>query len=335
MSKKRYLVFAILALFAVSSSFGQDGDNNTTVIKTKRVVITINEITGESDTTITQDIEVSAEGLDGLKHLISGDSLDIDEIIENAMLEVEGALEEAAEAIEDAEIEMEKAMKEMEHVDKEDKKPKKPKLVETSMWVFDWGLTNWLSDGSVELPSEYSDLTLNKGSDNFHLGIIQQGINLYKGKLRFVYGAGIEYNSYKFKKSVTITRDVKPLEYVIDENIDYRKNKLVSQYATVPLMLNFKSDPKNEDKSFKLAAGIQLGYLIGSHQKQKWGRGKEKEKRKIKGDYGFEDYRVGYVAQFGYGDFVLYGKYYPTPTFKANRGPEVNTASIGLVITPF
>ncbi|MBO6517195.1 MAG: PorT family protein [Bacteroidia bacterium] len=326
---QRYLSLAACALFATGGALAQDADDRTRVIKTKRVHITINEVTGENDTTITQEVTVEKDGLDALQYAtLNEDS--IEAVIEEAM-------ESAERALEEAEVEMEHAMKELEEGEKSDRKsPRKTKVVETSMWVFEWGLNNWISDGNtLDLPEDYSDLTLNKSSNNFHLGIIQQGVNLYKGKLRLVYGAGIEYNTYKFKKPVTISRDVKPLEYSLDENIDYRQNKLVSQYATIPLMLNYKSNPNKEDKSFKLSAGVQFGYLIGAHQKQKWGRGKEKEKKKVKGDYGFEDYRMGYVAQFGYGDFVLFGKYYPTPTFKSGRGPEVNTASVGLVITPF
>lgn len=121
----------------------------------------------------------------------------------------------------------------------------------------------------------------------------------------------------------------------MDDVLNYKRNKVTSKYATIPLMLNFKSNPEDDDKSLKLAAGIQAGYLIGAHQKQKWGEGNKKEKRKEKGDYGFEDYRIGYVAQFGYGDLVIYGKYYPTNTFKKDRRPSVNTACVGLVLTPF
>jgi len=200
----------------------------------------------------------------------------------------------------------------------------------------DLGLNAMVNGSTVEMPEGYEAMNLDKiRSFNFHLGIIQQGINLYRGQLRFVYGLGIEYNNYRFEEDIDLIRGSNPLEYTINEEVNYRKNKLVSQYLTMPLMLNFKSDPRNEDESLKIAAGIQLGYLIGSHTKQKWGRGSEKEKRKSRGNYQFEDYRYGYVVQFGYGDFNVYGKYYPTSTFKKDRGPQVQTASVGVILTPF
>ncbi len=289
--------YSLLILLLIVSTLGFAQNSDSKVIESKRVRIEIKNVNGQLDTTMVEDIIITDGNEDSTK-----------------IIRIEKMVE-----VDDLEI----------------KSPEKPKLVETSMWVMDWGINAWVSDNSLDLPAEYSDMELENISANFHLGIIQQGINLYKGKVRLVYGFGIEFNNYRLKQDVTITPDVSPFEYEIDDDVNYSKNKIVSRYATVPLMINFKSDPNDDDKSLKIAAGIQAGYLIGSHQKQKWEQGNKKEKRKAKGDYGFEDYRLGYVAQFGYGDFVIYGKYYPTNTFKQNRGPQVNTASVGIVISPF
>lgn len=293
----------------------------TKVIETKRVRIEIKNVNGNIDTSVNEQI-MTVEDIDGL-------NLDIDS---GGVIKMKRVIrvDENGEKTEDIEVVLIEAFE-----NEENEVCSEPKFVETSMWVMDWGVNNWISGNSVDVPAPFGDLKLENISANFHLGIIQQGLNLYRGHLRFVYGIGIEFNNYRFKNDVTLTPDSKPLVYEIDDVINYKRNKVVSRYATVPLMLNFKSNPGNDDKSFKLAAGVQAGYLIGSHQKQKWGEKNKKEKKKVKGDYGFEDYRIGYVAQFGYGDFVIYGKYYPTNTFKTGRGPEVNTACVGLVLTPF
>lgn len=250
--------------------------------------------------------------------------------IEKTLKEVEEELVELEEDLEEEGIDLK------EEFSKHLGKPKKPKLVETKAFVMDLGLNNFINNGSLEMPADYQEMNLDKlRSVNFHLGIIQQGINLYQGKLRLVYGAGIEYNNYRFTDNIDLVKNSKPLAYTVNSDLDYKKNKLVSQYLTLPLMLNFKSNPRDEDKSLRVSAGVQFGYLIGSHIKQKWEDGKDSEKRKIRGDYQFADYRTGYVVQFGYGGFNLYGKYYPNSAFKADRGPEVSTASLGIVLTPF
>jgi hypothetical protein len=214
-------------------------------------------------------------------------------------------------------------------------KPFVPKAVITKWNVFELGLNNTLNNNNFEMPNAYANMELEGAkSVNFHWGIIQQGVNLIKGKLRFVYGLGIEYNNYRFKQNVDLVKDSKPLETVINTQHDYSKNKLVTQYITVPLMLNYKSNPKDPDNSFNISAGVQVGYLYGAHQKQKWSDG-GKEKRKVKDDYNLSDYRFGYVVNFGYSGFNLYAKYYPTTMFKENRGPELNTVAAGIILSPF
>ncbi|MFT5725674.1 MAG: hypothetical protein ACI9JN_002801 [Bacteroidia bacterium] len=309
----KHITLALIMMLLTGTVIAQDTE--TKVIETKRVRIEFKNVNGNMDTIINEEIS-TVDHADAL-------SLDSDTNQSNDIIRVIH--------VEDTDVAKEVAS----NVEEFEEEDVCPKLVETSMWVIDWGVNNWVSDNSVDVPAPYQDLKLENMSANFHLGIIQQGINLYRGHLRLVYGIGIEFNNYRFKEGVTITPDSKPLEYVVDDAIEYKRNKIVSRYATIPLMLNFKSNPSNDDKSFKVAAGIQAGYLIGAHQKQKWGQGKQKEKKKVKGDYGFEDYRIGYVAQFGYGDLVIYGKYYPTSTFKTGRGPEVNTACVGLVLTHF
>lgn len=255
-------------------------------------------------------------------------------------------LEEALSEVEEEMQELQEELAEMEDMKEgefdntsefyQGKNRKKPKLVETSTFVMDLGLNAMLNNNSLDMPQGYELLELDRmKSLNFHLSAVQQGINISQGKLRFVYGLGIEFNNYRFVEDIDFQKGQDKLTFAENDEKDYRKNKLVSQYLTMPLMLNFKSKPRNEDESFNIAAGIQLGYLVGSHTKQKWGRGRDKEKRKNRGDFNFEEYRYGYVFQMGYGDFNLYGKYYPTGVFKKNKGPQLQTASLGLVLTPF
>ncbi len=214
-------------------------------------------------------------------------------------------------------------------------KPFVPKTVITKWNVMELGLNNTLSNNSFEMPTAYANMELEGAkSINFHWGIIQQGVNLIKGKLRLIYGLGVEYNNYRFKQNIDLVKDSRPLETVLNTQHEYTKNKLVTQYITAPLMLNYKSNPKDPDNSFNFSAGIQAGYLYGAHQKQKWSDG-GKEKRKIKDDYNLADYRFGYVVNFGYSGFNLYAKYYPTPMFKDNRGPDLNTVAAGIIISSF
>jgi len=130
--------------------------------------------------------------------------------------ELETALKDAEISLEEAEVELEKLERRIEiriedgmedsierHIErtivmhKKDDEEKEVKLVETSTFVMDLGLNAFVNGSTVEMPEGYEGMNLDKiRSINFHLGVFQQGLNLYKGHLRFVYGLGIEYNNY-------------------------------------------------------------------------------------------------------------------------------------------
>jgi len=205
-------------------------------------------------------------------------------------------------------------------------------FIETSWSNFHLGLNNVLnSAGKLEPEEGYGNMAISAvNSVNFQWDIVSQAMNIYQGKVRLVYGIGIDYNNYRFQKNITLNPDSMPL-MVTEDGINYDKNKLVTQHLNVPVMLNFKLSPKGTEDDVYISAGANFGYLIGSHQKQVWDDG-GKKKNKIRDDYSLEQFRVGYEVQFGYKNIVLFGKYFPNSMFKANQGPKLRTVSAGVLI---
>lgn len=321
-----------------------DSNKKQKVIKGKRIklIIATNEDGNDEAKEIVIDLPptLTEQDAKNLESALEEAGEAMEEALENASEALEEALDAAAESVAEAEDNEKKVMKRHIVIDGEDvvelSKKKKPKLVETSWNVMELGLNELLTPNGADLPAEYAGMKIIPAkSINFHWGIVQQGINIGGGKLRLLYGLGIDFNNYRFEEDIDLVKGSNPLEYTVNDERNYKKNKLVSQYLTMPLMLNFKSNPQNENKSLNIAAGVHGGYLIQSHQKQKWHEDGSKEKRKIRGDYNFNQYRLGYALQFGYGDVNIYARYYPDPTFKDKKGPEVNTAAVGIVIMPF
>lgn len=218
------------------------------------------------------------------------------------------------------------------------KEGKESELVATRWNVLDLGFNNMLnSSGEFRMPAGYTNFKLEQSrSVNFHWGIFQQGIRLSKtGSVRLVYGLGMEYNNCHLAKNVDLIGNSDELTMELNETVDYKKNKVVTQYVTMPLMLHFKTNPKEEEKSLNVAVGVQAGYLFRAQQKQKWEEDGDMKKNKIRSDYNFSEYRYGYVIQFGYGHFNLFAKYYPTPVFRKDEGPDMNTVAMGLILLPF
>jgi len=205
-------------------------------------------------------------------------------------------------------------------------------FIETKWNTFGLGFNNLINkEGKLEADAGYSDFDIDGGkSVNLEWKIVTQAMNLYKGKVRLIYGISIDYNNYRFKDNVDLTRDSVPLAYSVNTT-NYKRNKLVTQYVNVPLMLNFKLGPKASDDELWISAGANFGYRIGSHQKQVWDDN-GKKKNKIKDDYSLEQFRMGYEVQFGYNSIRLYGKYFPSSIFKQNEGPDLRTVSAGILI---
>lgn len=210
-----------------------------------------------------------------------------------------------------------------------------PKTFRVELMSFDIGLNNWLNDnGSFDMQSPYEDMRAsNIRSINFGWNIVNAGLNISREKVWLMTGVGIEYNNYRFDRDIDLSRNTDFLEITTSET-NYLKNKLVSQYLSVPLGLHFKSNPDDEDESFDIEAGVQFGYLIGSHQKQKWDDG-DRQKRKLRGDYHFSDTRMGYYARLGFGGFDIYAKYYPGASFKVGQGPQSSTVCAGITLNAF
>ena len=205
-------------------------------------------------------------------------------------------------------------------------------FIETNWNNFHLGLNNLLNkDGKIESETGYDKMTISpSNSINFQWDIVTQAMNLYKGKVRLVYGVGIDYNNYRFKNDISLNADSMVL-FITEDGIDYDKNKLVTQHINVPVMLNFKLSPANADEDVYISAGANFGYLIRAHQKQVWDDN-GKKKNKVRDDYNLEQFRVGYEVQFGYKNIILFGKYFPKSIFKTNEGPELRTVSAGILI---
>ncbi len=112
--------------------------------------------------------------------------------------------------------------------------------------------------------------------------------------------------------------------FIFRDSIGFTKNKLAADYLTVPLMLNFNSDPAH-NKGLSASIGVSAGYLYSQRNKQRSGeRGKEKNK----GDYDLERFKLSYVAELGLGPVRLYGSYSPKSFYQ--QGLNMKPYNIGI-----
>jgi hypothetical protein len=215
--------------------------------------------------------------------------------------------------------------------------------VSTNWFVFDFGFSNYFDKTDYGNTGQFlynrpgaaalgkSDFNLNTGKSlNINIWFFMQRINLIKKQVNLKYGLGIEYDNYRYKTSSNLSYLEKnpylnslaaPSPIVIRDSIRFSKNKLALNYITVPLMVNFITNPANAKKGISISMGLSVGYLYGVRNKQK---SDERGKEKNRGDYDLERFKLSYIAELGLGPVRLYGSYSPRSIF-----------SEGLVMKPY
>lgn len=209
--------------------------------------------------------------------------------------------------------------------------------ISTSSLIFDIGFSNWTdktnyanatADGYLVSRPGSANLSANDlklrtiKSVNVNIWFFMQRLNLVKHYVNLKYGLGLELNNYRFKSNISFNEGgnnpYNPLQnishpFIFRDSISFTKNKLAADYVTVPLMLNFRTNPNDNKKGISLSAGVSMGYLYSSRNKQK---SSERGKRKNRGDYDLEQWKFSYVGELGLGPVHLYGAYSPKSIFK-------------------
>ena len=185
--------------------------------------------------------------------------------------------------------------------------------------------TNAAAAGVVAPGLNKEKFSLRNGkSIDVNIWLFMQRLNLIKHVVNLKYGLGIELNNYRYES---------PLYYNKTNNIftedvvrHYSKDKLATDYVTVPLMLNFNFTPNNYyNKSFGLSAGISAGYLYSSRQKMITS---EDGKQKTHDDMYLRPFKISYIAELQLGPIKIYGSLATQSMFE--KGLDQTPYNIGL-----
>lgn len=215
------------------------------------------------------------------------------------------------------------------------------KNVYLSWFGFDLGFDNYIdksaygtpevnnfvhqSPGQQQATSDMFSLRQGK-SVNVNIWPILLKANLIDHSLWFKTGIGIEMNNYRYTRNISYANSIDKT-YIFQDSVNFKKNKLFTEYLTIPLMLDFEPGIKHGKSSFHLAAGATLGYLVKSRTKQ---ISSERGKVKDNNPFNLEKFRTGLRAEIGYKWLTLYGSYSFTPIHQ--YGLKQYPFSIGLAL---
>jgi hypothetical protein len=232
-------------------------------------------------------------------------------------------------------------------------------------FVFFTGLGTCAQTDSSNTIKKSPTVTLPRSSDHFMIQVgyttwqgapdsinttgVPRSLNIYfmmdypfktNPRLSSAIGLGIATDNIYFKDTyVGIKDQTSTLRFQdLSDTTHFKKNKLSTAYVEVPIELRFRSNPDDDNKSFKVALGVKGGLLLNAHTK---GKTLEDKNNNTLNGYTlkenskryFNTNRISAIGRIGYGHFSLFASYQLTPLFKEGVAATIRPMTIGLTIS--
>jgi hypothetical protein len=130
-------------------------------------------------------------------------------------------------------------------------------------------------------------------------------------KISLYSGVGMQFYNFRFNKDISYLNETTPM--IIEDSVKFSKNKLSFAYASIPLMLNFKT---RMAKGFWLVYGFGAtgGYAFDTWTKQ---ISEERGKQKNHDQFNFQRFNLNLSGEIGIDNYIrLYGTYQVTNMYK-------------------
>ena len=161
-------------------------------------------------------------------------------------------------------------------------------------------------------------------------------------KFSLAYGIGIGSSNIFFNNTkVDIKSTGAKLPFTkVDSTDHFKKYKVTTIYAEIPVELRYYSDPANPGKSWKAALGVKVGTLLKAFTK-----GKDLLNKNGSSIYGptyiakensknfFNGTMLAVTGRIGLGSFSLDAGYQFNGVLKEGVGPAMNKFSLGITIS--
>lgn len=206
---------------------------------------------------------------------------------------------------------------------------KKSKNYSTNWFIWDLGFTRFLDrSGYMDVygerffqrvpgmnvpPISYRDFTIKTRISNFNIWFFMQRMNLIEHAVNLKYGLGIESLNYFYNSNIKF--EVESSEpYLRRVSGKVSKNKLVTNYLTVPIMINLNTNPSDYKNGLQFSFGVSGGILFSSWQKMKI----DGKISKQHSEFNLTPFKFSYIAELGLGKVKLYANYEDAGVFSSS-----------------
>ncbi len=191
----------------------------------------------------------------------------------------------------------------------------------------EFGYNNYVNDDfKFDVPDQYGYLNLRTGKSVFwNVNLFGVKWNLVQEHLVLGTGLGFAFRNYYFSTNDSILVPNASTVSAAPASAPWFKNKLSTNYLTVPLMLEYNTSKYNEN-AFHVGVGIVFNLKMGTNLKTK----SNDIKSKIKNDFNTRTVEWDARAQVGYGVLNLFATYSLNTLFKNNEGPQLSPMTFGV-----
>lgn len=191
---------------------------------------------------------------------------------------------------------------------------------------FDLGFSRLIDNGSFSLSPENKFLDYRGAkTSTVSFDVIYFGYR-FNPNFKVYIAGGFDWTNIRLRNNITIQENTPELTYV-EEDVDFKKNKLSNSYVHIPLNFEFRTKENDKGKRFYMILGPEVSFLLNGKVKQ---ISNERGKEKFRDDYDFQPVRVGGTLRIGYGGIGLFTKYYFNDMFDSAPQKGLKNMSFGV-----
>ena len=170
---------------------------------------------------------------------------------------------------------------------------------------------------------EGADLNLSK-SYSIVLNIGDYIVPLNQNWL-FATGVGLDFSRFQFRGNNALQANHITQFVSGGENREYRNNRLIVRYITIPLLLEYQS------RSFFIYGGVEGLINVFSRSRAEIKTIDDTKKVSYK-NLNILPLNFRFTLRAGLDDFSIFGYYQPISMFEKDKGPDVNSSGIGIML---
>ncbi|MFV0328701.1 MAG: hypothetical protein ACK5KL_02575 [Dysgonomonas sp.] len=164
-------------------------------------------------------------------------------------------------------------------------------------------------------------------SHNFTVNLFDFHKQIGKSNWLVVSGIGAEWSRYHFDENAALTKvDGITTFQPAPEGIDYKSTKLLAYYITIPLLLEYQIS------NFHVSGGVVGFFKYYSKSQVKYYVDNEKVVKNMGRDLNICPVDMKLRLQVGINDISVYAYYSPFSMFGKDKGPDLKTYTIGIML---